>query len=130
MTLLPRLDRFLLSSTVGRIDLLVVCGTLYGVRRSELERAGARHAALISKIDSEISSSRRETNRLRQQNALRRQQLERLRSSLCGLEAQAAGADVAAATTARAYLALLEGEGLIVSSGGPPAGSEPEEPLA
>jgi hypothetical protein len=37
----------------------------------------ARHAALISKIDSEISSSRRETNRLRQQNALSRQQLER-----------------------------------------------------
>jgi len=37
----------------------------------------ARHAALISKIDSEISSSRLETNRLRQQNALRRQQLER-----------------------------------------------------
>jgi len=37
----------------------------------------ARHAAEISRIDSEISSSRRETNRLRQQNALRRQQLER-----------------------------------------------------
>jgi hypothetical protein len=37
----------------------------------------ARHAALISKIDSEISSSRRETNRLRQQNALSRQRLER-----------------------------------------------------
>ncbi len=37
----------------------------------------ARHAALISKIDFEISSSRRETNRLRQQNVLRRQQLER-----------------------------------------------------
>jgi hypothetical protein len=36
----------------------------------------ARHAALISKIGSEISSSRLETNRLRQQNALRRQQLE------------------------------------------------------
>ena len=30
-----------------------------------------------------------------------------LRSSLCGLETQAAGADVAAAVTARAYLALL-----------------------
>jgi hypothetical protein len=37
----------------------------------------AKHAALISKIDSDISSSRRETNRLRQQNALKRQQLER-----------------------------------------------------
>ena len=37
----------------------------------------AKHAVLISKIDSEISSSRRETNRLRQHNALTRQQLER-----------------------------------------------------
>jgi hypothetical protein len=35
-----------------------------------------------------------------------------LRSSLCGLEAQAAVADLAAAATARAYLALLEQEGL------------------
>ena len=36
-----------------------------------------RHAAEMSRIDSEISSSQRETNRLRQQNELRRQQLER-----------------------------------------------------
>ena len=35
-----------------------------------------------------------------------------LRSSLCGLEAQAANADMAAAATARAYLALFEREGL------------------
>lgn len=35
-----------------------------------------RHAAQISKIGSEISSSRRETNRLRRQNVLRRQQLQ------------------------------------------------------
>ena len=59
---------------------MVVCGTWYGVRRSDLERA--------------------------------------------------ARTDVAAATTARAYLALLEGEGLTVSPGDPAAGSEPEEPLA
>jgi hypothetical protein len=37
----------------------------------------ARHAVLISQIDLEISSSRREMNRLRQQYALSRQQLER-----------------------------------------------------
>jgi hypothetical protein len=36
-----------------------------------------RHAALISKIDSEDSASQREINRLQQQNALRRPQLER-----------------------------------------------------
>jgi hypothetical protein len=42
-----------------------------------LRELRARHAVLISKIDSEFSSSQRETNRLRQQNALRRQQLER-----------------------------------------------------
>lgn len=36
-----------------------------------------RHAAEMSRLDSEISSSQRETNRLRQQNALKRQQLER-----------------------------------------------------
>jgi septation ring formation regulator EzrA len=37
----------------------------------------ARHAAEMTRIDSEIESSRRETNRLRKQNALKRQQFER-----------------------------------------------------
>jgi len=45
----------------------------------------ARHAVLISRIDSEISSSQRETNRLRQQNALRRQQLQRFDQAFVAL---------------------------------------------
>jgi hypothetical protein len=45
----------------------------------------ARHAVLISRIDFEISSSQRETNRLRQQNALRRQQLQRFDQAFVAL---------------------------------------------
>jgi len=121
MTLIKQLDRFLFSSTVGRIDLLVVCGTWYGVRRSELERAAseARSTDLEARNQSVAAAERAEEAAV-----------GALRSSLCGLEAQAASADVAAATTARAYLTLLEGEGLTVSPADPAAGSEAEEPLA
>ncbi len=117
---------------VGRITLvlLVVCGTWYGVRRSELERAAseARGRDFENRFEALIDEA---TERV----AKRAERAEEaavgaLRSSLCGLEAQAASADVAAATTARAYLALLEGESLTVSPGDPAAGSEPEEPLA
>ena len=117
---------------VGRITLvlLVVCGTWYGVRRSELERAAseARSRDFENRFEALIDEA---TDRI-VERAERAEEaaVGALRSSLCGLEAQAASADVAAATTARAYLALLEGEGLTVSPGDPAAGSEPEEPLA
>jgi hypothetical protein len=149
MTLLRRLDRFLLSSTlgktllgpvvttgaavllglpadpqpspllVGRITLvvLVVCGTWYGVRRSELERAASesRSRDFENRFEALIDEA---TERV-VQRAERAQEaaVGALRSSLCGLEAQAASADLAAATTARAYLALLEREGLTVDLG-------------
>ncbi|QNG27767.1 hypothetical protein [Synechococcus sp. HK01-R] len=117
---------------VGRITLvlLVVCGTWYGVRRSELERAAseARSRDFENRFEALIDEA---TDRV-VERAERAEEaaVGALRSSLCGLEAQAAGADVAASTTARAYLALLEGEGLTVSPADPAAGSEAEEPLA
>lgn len=138
MTPIKQLDRFLLSSAfgktllVGRITLvlLVVCGTWYGVRRSELERAAseARSRDFENRFEALIDEA---TDRI-VERAERAEEaaVGALRSSLCGLEAQAASADVAAATTARAYLALLEGEGLTVSPADPAAGSEAEEPLA
>jgi hypothetical protein len=162
MTVLRQLDRFLLSSAIGKtvlgpvvttgaavllglpadpqpspllagritLVLLVVCGTWYGVRRSELERAAseARSRDFENRFEALIDEA---TDRI-VERAERAEEaaVGALRSSLCGLEAQAASADVAAATTARAYLALLEGEGLTVSPGDPAAGSEPEEPLA
>ena len=144
MTVLHRLDRFLLSSFLGktlqgplvttsaavllglpavpqpspllfgRITLvqLVVCGTWYGVRRSELERAASetrsrdfenRFEALIDEA-TECVVERAER--------VEKPAVGALRSSLCGLESQAQGADLAAAASARAYLALLQQEGL------------------
>ncbi len=162
MTPFKQLDRFLLSSPLGKtllgpvvttgaavllglpadpqpspllvgritLVLLVVCGTWYGVRRSELERAAseARSRDFENRLRDLILTTRN-------QSAAAAERAEEaavgaLRSSLCGLEAQAASADVAAATTARAYLALLEREGLTVSPSDPAAGFEPEEPLA
>ena len=117
---------------VGRITLvlLVVCGTWYGVRRSELERAAseARSTDLEDRLRDLILTARNQS--VAAAERAEEAAVGALRSSLCGLEAQAASADVAAATTARAYLTLLEGEGLTVSPGDPAAGSGPEEPLA
>ena len=64
---------------LGRINLmlLVVCGTGYGVKRSELERASSEARSRDVENRLRDLSSQRETNRLRQQNELRRQQLER-----------------------------------------------------
>lgn len=115
MTILRRFDRFLLSSTFGKtlrrlinFVLLVVCGTWYGVKRSELERGtqprfreSTRDLILTTRNESVAAAERAE-----------QAAVGALRSSLCGLEAQAAVAGVAAATTARAYLALLEQEEL------------------
>ena len=162
MTVLRRLDRFLLSSTLGKtllgpvvttgaavllglpadpqpspllvsritLVLLVVCGTWYGVRRSELERAAseARSRDFENRLRDLILSTRNES--VAAAERAEEAAVGALRSSLCSLEAQAASADVAAATTARAYLALLEGEGLTVSPADPAAGCEAEEPLA
>jgi hypothetical protein len=117
---------------IGRITLvlLVVCGTWYGVRRSELERAAseARSRDFENRLRDLILTTRNQS--VAAAERAEEAAVGALRSSLCGLEAQAASADVAAATTARAYLALLEGESLTVSPGDPAAGSEPEEPLA
>ena len=130
MTLLRGLDRFLFSSTVGRIDLLVVCGTWYGVRRSELERAPSevRSTDLEDRLRDLILTTRNES--VVAAERAEKAAVGALRSSLCGLEAQAASADVGAVTTSRAYLALLEGESLTLSPGELAAGSEPEEHLA
>jgi len=99
---------------VGRINLvlLVVCSRWFGVKRSELERAPRearstdfedrlRHLILTSRNESVAAAERAEEAA----NGAHR-------SSLCGLEAQAASADLAAAATAPAYLALLERIGL------------------
>ena len=144
MTVLRRLDRFLLSSALGKtllgpvvttgaavllglpadpdpsplllglitFVLWVVCGTWYGVRRSELERAAseARSRDFENRFEALIDEA---TERVvKRAERAEEAAVGALRSSLCGLEAQAASADVAAATTARAYLALLEREGL------------------
>ena len=86
---------------VGRITpvLLVVCGTWYGVKRSELERAAseARSTDFEDRLRNLILTSRNKSvaAAARAEEAA----IGALRSSLCGLEAQAAGADVAAAAT-------------------------------
>jgi hypothetical protein len=130
MTPLQQLDRFLLSSSRGRIALIVVCGTWYGVRRSELERAASetRSTDLEDRLRDLMLTTRNQS--VAAAERAEEAAVGALRSSLCGLEAQAASPDVAAATTARDYLALLERKGLTVSPGDPAAGSEPEEPLA
>jgi hypothetical protein len=132
MTLLHRIDQALLSSAFGRtllglpsdpqpspwlvgrltLVLLVVCGTWCGVRRSELERAASetRSRDFENRLRDLILSTRNES--VAATERAEEAAVGALRSSLCGLEAQAASADVAAATTARAYLALLEREGL------------------
>lgn len=96
---------------------MVVCGTWFGVRRSELERAASeahsrdfenRFEALIDEATERV---------VKRAERAEEAAVAALRSSLCGLEAQAASADLAAATTARAYLALLEREGLTAELG-------------
>jgi len=101
----------LLLSRINLI-LLVVCGTWYGVKRSELERASSetRSRDFENRLRDLILTTRNES--VAAAERAEQAAVGALRSSLCGLEAQAAGADVAAATTARAYLALLEQEGL------------------
>lgn len=90
----------------------VVCGTWYGVRRSELERAAseARSRDFENRLRDLILTTRNES--VAAAERAEEAAVGALRSSLCGLEAQAASADVAAATTALAYLARLEREGL------------------
>ena len=137
MPLLRRLDRFLLPSTLGKtllvlpadpvpspllvgrltVVILVVSGTWYGARRSELERAAseARSRDFENRLRDLILSTRNES--VAAAERAEEAAVGALRSSLCGLEAQAASADVAAAATARAYLALLEREGLTADLG-------------
>jgi len=90
----------------------------------------ARHAAQISRIDSEISYlillTRNES--VAAANRAEEAAVGKLRSSLCGLEAQAASADAAAASTARAYLALFEREGLTAELGQASEGTSNEGP--
>ena len=158
MSVLRRLDRFLISSALGKIllgpvvttgaavllglpadpqpspllvgrltlVLLVVCGTWYGVRRSELERAAseARSTDLEDRLRDLILTTRNQS--VAAAERAEEAAIGALRSSLCGLEAQAAGADMAAAATARAYLALLEREGLTGDLGQASEGSNKE----
>jgi len=160
MTVLRRLDRFLLSSALGKtllgpvvttgaavllglpadpdpsplllgritLAVSVVWGMWYGDRRSELERAEseARSTDLEDRLRDLILSTRNES--VATANRTEEAAVGALRSSLCGLEAQAAGADVAAATTARAYLALLEREGLTAELGQASEGFSNEGP--
>jgi hypothetical protein len=83
---------------VGRITLvlLVVCGTWYGVRRSELERAAseARSRDFENRLRDLILTTRNES--VAAAERAEEAAVGALRSSLCGLEAQAASADVAA----------------------------------
>lgn len=109
---------------------LIVCGTWFGVRRAELERAAseARNTDLEDRLRDLILTTRNESVAAAERAEVAA--VRALRSNLCALESQAANAEVEAATTARAYLALLEGEGLTLSPGDSPAGSDQEEPLA
>ena len=112
-------DRQPFSVQVVRLTLLplVLSTTWYGVTRSELERAAreARSRDLENRFEALIDEA---TYRiLERAERAEEAAVGALRSSLCGLEAQAASADVAAATTARAYLALLEREGLTADLG-------------
>jgi hypothetical protein len=110
MKLLGGLDRFLLTSSLSHehqplavqlirltLLLLVLSATWYGVRRSELERAAseARSRNLETRFEALIDEA---TNTLFER-AERAQEaaVGALRSSFCGLEAQAASADLAAA---------------------------------
>ena len=92
--------------------LLVVSGTLYRVRRSELERAvsEARSRDFENRLRDLILTSRNES--VAAVERAEKAAVGVIRSSLSGLVAQAAGAAVAA--TDRAYLTLLEREGLTV----------------
>jgi len=107
-------DRQPLHVQVLRLTLLVliISATWYGIRRSELERASseARSRDLENRFEALIDEA---TYRiLERAERAEEAAVGALRSSLCGLEAQAASADMAAAATARAYLALFEREGL------------------
>ena len=107
-------DRQPLSVQVVRLTLLllVLSATWYGVRRSELERAAseARSRDFENRFEALIDEA---TERVvKRAERAEEAAVGALRSSLCGLEAQAASADLAAAATARSYLALLEREGL------------------
>jgi len=115
---------------VGRISLvlLVVCGTWYGVRRSELERAASEARSRDFENRSEALIDEATERVVKRAERAEEAAVGALRSSLCGPEAQAASTDVAVATTARAYLALLEGEGLTVALADPEAGSQLSEP--
>ncbi len=94
---------------------LALSATWYGVRRSELERAASetRSRDLENRFEALIDEA---TYRiLERAERAEGAAVGALRSSLCGLEAQAASTDLATAATARSYLALLEREGLTVA---------------
>jgi len=107
---------------------LVGCGTWYGVRRSQLERAAseARSPDFENRLRDLILLTRNES--VAAANRAEEAAVGKLRSSLCGLEAQAASADAAAASTARAYLALFEREGLTAELGQASEGTSNEGP--
>ena len=100
---------------VGRITLflVVVYSSFYGFRRSELD--GAASEACSTDFEDPLRYLILTT---RNQSVAAVERVEEVaigepRSSVYGFDEQAAGADVEAATTDRAYLALLEQEGLI-----------------
>ena len=124
MKLEQQLDHFLLTSRAGRtmlgplvstvltLPVLTNSVTWYGVRRSELERAAieARSSDFEDRLRHLVLTTRNES--VEAAERAKEAAVGALRSSLCCLEAQAASSDVAAAATARVYLALFEREGL------------------
>jgi len=92
--------------------LFVACGTWCGVRCSELERAGseAHSRDFENQLRDLIFTVRNES--IAATEYAEEAAIAALLSSLCGIEAQIASADLAAASTALANLALLERQGL------------------
>ena len=110
-------DRQPLHVQVLRLTLLVliISATWYGIRRSELKRAAseARSSDFEDRLRHLVFTRRNES--VETVERAKEAAVGALRSSLYGLEAQAASSDVAAAATARAYHALFEREGLITN---------------
>jgi len=99
----------------------------YRVRLAELERAAAE--ALSRDFENRVEAFIHEATERVVERAERAEQVAvgPLRLSFFGLEAQAASADLVAATTARAYLALLERIGLTGEPGQASEGSSNDD---
>ena len=86
---------------VGRITLglLVVCGTWCGVKRSELERAASEERSTDYEVRLQYLILTSRNGSVAAAECTEEAAIGVLRSSLCGLESQAAGADPEPAAT-------------------------------